>query len=266
MNRFNKLKVSQFKRMTKKMVFSQIRCASTVDDYNSLIDGSLQSYRISGVESALREMRENKIEPNNFTRSLLIEYNNQINDVKDAFEQFQLLRKSNVAISDATYTSLLRNFSRNDGAQYVDKVFPTIKTPNFKQYELAIKAYANASNFDAANKLFQQMKKDQVHITPSVYASMMRLTSGKKDLNQTVALWEELKQRNINPNLHHFDSLFYLYDTLGDQNGIEKTLQEVVYYDISPEGVQEENSYSLSLVRRLQSGGDSKSKKTQKKK
>ena len=230
-----------------------MRYLNTVEDYNSLIDSALESSRISRVEAALKEMQENKIEPNENTRNLLIEFANQNNKVEDAIEQYNFLVKNKNTIPESTITSLLRNFSRNNGAQYVDKVFSTIKEPNFKQYELAIKSYSEAGNFDAANKLFQQMKKSSVQITAPVYASMMKLASQKKDLNLTIALWEELKQRNVHPNLHHFDSLFYVYDAVGDMNGIEKTLQEVAYYDISPEGVDESRSFSLSLVRKIKS-------------
>jgi len=160
---------------------------------------------------------------------------------------------------------LLRNFSRNKGAQFVDKVFPTIKNPSFKHYEYAIKSYAESGNYEAANKLFQQMKKAEVHITAPVYASMMKLASAKKDLNQTVALWEELKQRKIHPNLHHFDSLFNVYDSVGDSNGIEKTVQEVMNYDISPEGVDESKSFAVSYIRNKYKEGNQSSQSQSKK-
>lgn len=223
----------------------------TVDSYNSIIQSGLESSSVARVELTLKEMKEKGIHPNSVTKLLLVELANQQNDVKSALSNFEDLQKGKEEITDGAYTALLRNLARNREVKALPKVFSSIKKPSYKHYELAIKIYADAGDLDSAKKLYEEMKKNDVYINAPVYASLMKLTSSKKDVNSTAALWQEMRQKGIYPNLHHFDSLLFLYDSVGDSKAIDKTIEEINYFSIFPQGVEESESFAVSYIKKM---------------
>jgi len=230
---------------------SYVQQVQTLDTYNSILQSGLESSSLGRVEGTLREMKEKDIKPNPVTRQLLINLANQQNDVPLAVEQFEELFKAKQNLTDISYAQLLSNLARNKGAKHVSKVFSSIKNPNYKHYEYAIKALSEAGDNEAAASLYQKMKKDGIPVNAPTYASLMKLSSAKKDLQTTLSYWQELKQKGIYPNLHHFDSLLFVYHSLNDQQGINNTLQELQANDISPQGISESDSFTVSLVRKF---------------
>jgi len=230
---------------------SYVQQVQTVDTYNSVIQSGLEATSLGRVEGTLKEMKETGVQPNTETRLLLIDLANQQNDITLGIEQFEELTKAKQELTQVAYINLLSNLGRNKGAKYVPKVFSILKKPNFKHYELAIKAHAEEGDYEAATSLFQKMKKEGIYVNAPTYASLMKLSSSKKDLQTTLSYLQELKQKGIYPNLHHFDSLFMVYHSLNDQQGIKTTLQELHEHSILPQGVSESESFTVSLVKKI---------------
>jgi len=63
-----------------------------------------------------------------------------------------------------------------------------------------------------------------------------------------------LKRNGVYPNLHHFDSLFYIYDSLQDQQGLTSTVKELQSNDIFPQDVSPSESYTVSFIKQLMEG------------
>lgn len=238
-----------------KRSYSQQQVLQNVEYYNAVIQSGLESASLSRVEHTLKEMKEKGLKPNSATRCLLIDFAQQQNNLTSALEQFEELSKTKEALSNAASLSLLKTLSNTKETSkalgVLPKIFSSLKAPSFKHYQLAIQIYCNAGDLDSATSLYQKMKKENLYINSPIYASLMKAASAKKEVNATVSFWKEMNQKGLSPNLHHFDSLLFLYDSLNNAEGIKNTLQELRQNYIAPQGVSEAESFTVSYVKKL---------------
>eukprot|EP00392_Amoebophrya_sp_AT5.2_P011108 g11183.t1 len=200
--------------------------------FNSLLDACCRTRDMARLESILRQMRANGIQPSSVTLGILVKAYGQAGDIDSVWREWLRLKESLHENANAvTFGCMLDACVKcgNNELSDIEKalfVFQDIKRigkhHNTILYTTLMKGYGMARNLEGALMLFNEMKQERVAVNTITFNSMIDVAVRAHDCDKAEELYRELEQTHgIEPDLITYSTLIKGFCQIGH---LEKAL------------------------------------------
>lgn len=168
-------------------------------------------------------MQMANVKPSSVTYGILIKAYGRSNQLDNAFNVFLKMKEQKLQPNDVTYGCLIDACIRNHNLEKAEEVFASMEEDqaiiNTIILSTMIKGYSKAHKLDKALALYEKMKLSP-NIEPNnvTYNSLIDCCVRCGDVDKASALFDEMKERHVQPDLITFSTLIKGYFKQAEYN------------------------------------------------
>lgn len=169
--------------------------------YNILLKGYCEQLQIKNAKELMKEMTEEEsLMPDVVSYNILIDGCIMVDDSAGALAYFNEMRSRGIAPTKISYTTLMKAFALSGQPKLANKVFEEmLKDQRIKvdivAWNMLIEGYCRLGLVEEAKKVIKRMKDNNVYPNVSTYGSLANGIALAKRPGEALILWQEIKER-----------------------------------------------------------------------